>query len=348
VSTHRNKNHTDDLFNDPFFNRSRKIDYKITSTPAKVEISSLPVDLTNVNFSGGVGNFNVKTNTRKNVYKRNEPIRFEILISGSGNIELVDAGKVEFDKSFEVLDPNINKKIVRTGVISGSKSIEYVLIPRDGGKYVLPSVNFVYFDLASKELKTIKTEEIPLTISDVSYNEGATGNETENIDFFTGDVDLDNSAPTYPALWFVITLFVFPALASGFFVFYKKKEAVRLSDPELLKRNVARKIASEKLATADKMRETENYDLFYTEIATALEGYLETKYSLQKSEFTSGLVFNKLIESGTGPELAQDVRRLLDDCELMRFAPVDGKRERMDEFYERTLIIIQRFEGVNG
>ncbi|MBK7264970.1 MAG: BatD family protein [Ignavibacteriales bacterium] len=63
---------------------------------------------------------------------------------------------------------------MRTGVISGSKSIEYVLIPRDGGKYVLPSVDFVYFDLASKELKTIKTEEIPLTISDVSYNEGAT------------------------------------------------------------------------------------------------------------------------------------------------------------------------------
>ena len=348
VSTLRNKNQTDDFFNDPFFNRSRKIDYKITSTPAKVEISSLPVDLTNVNFSGGVGNFNVKTNTRKRVYKRNEPIRFEILISGSGNIELVDAGRIEFDKSFEVLDPNINKTIVRTGVISGSKSIEYVLIPRDGGKYVLPSVDFVYFDLASKELKTIKTEEIPLTISDVSYNEGATGNETENIDIFTGDIDLDDSPPTYPALWFVITLFILPAFATAFFVNYKKKEAVRLSDPELLKRNAARKIAAEKLATADKMRKTANHDLFYTETATALEGYLEAKYSLQKSEFTSGVVYDKLIESGIEANLANDVKCLLDDCELMRFAPVDGKRERMDEFYNRTSVIIQRFEGING
>ncbi|MBK8661976.1 MAG: hypothetical protein IPN18_09285 [Ignavibacteriales bacterium] len=116
----------------------------------------------------------------------------------------------------------------------------------------------------------------------------------------------------------------------------------------MLKRNAARKIAAEKLATADKMRKTANHDLFYTETATALEGYLEAKYSLQKSEFTSGVVYDKLIESGIEANLANDVKCLLDDCELMRFAPVDGKRERMDEFYDRTSVIIQRFEGING
>ncbi|MBK6679168.1 MAG: hypothetical protein IPG53_03665 [Ignavibacteriales bacterium] len=44
------------------------------------------------------------------------------------------------------------------------------------------------------------------------------------------------------------------------------------------------------------------------------------------------MVYDKLIESGIEANLANDVKCLLDDCELMRFAPVDGKRKEWTSF----------------
>jgi len=337
-----------DPFNDPFFRNSQKVDYKVTSSPAKVEIIPIPADLEKINFSGGVGSFDIKTSTKKREFKKNEPIRFEIVISGRGNIELVDAGKVEFDKSFEVLDPNVDKKINRQGIISGTKTIEFVLIPRDGGSYKLPSVEFSYFDLESKTIKTIKTEEIPVTVSSDSYNQGATGGDTEGIDIYSGPIELSKGAPYYPTIWFLSLILLLPAVGTMMFVKRKKQEEERLNDPLLKLRLAAQKIAREKLSKAALLMESDGFDQFYTETATALEGYLETKYKLQKIEFTSEKVYSTLIATGTGEVLAQAVKKLLDDCEMMRFSPVDGKRERMKEFYDRTSKIILKFEGAES
>jgi len=337
-----------DPLNDPFFRNFQKVDYKMTSSPVKVEILPIPADLSKINFSGGTGSFDIKTSTKKRVFKKNEPIRFEIVITGRGNIELVDAGKLEFDKSFEVLDPNIDKKINRQGIISGSKTIEYVLIPRDGGKYTLPSVEFNYFDLETKTIKTIKTEEIPITVSADSYNQGATGGDTEGIDIYTGPVGFSKDFPSYPTLWLISFLFLLPAAGTGIFIKMKKREEERLNDPLLKIRRAAQKIAKERLAKASALMNSDGFDQFYTETATALEGYLETKYKLQKIEFTSEKVYSTLVTSGTDETLALEVKKLLDECEMMRFAPVDGKRERMKEFYDRTSNIILKFEGAES
>jgi hypothetical protein len=336
----------DNFFKDPFINRGNKVNYKITSTPAKVEVLPLPVTTDSINFSGGVGSFDIKTTVKKRVFKKNEPIRFEVTITGSGNIELVDPGKIEFDKSFEVLDPNITKNISRKGVIEGSKTIEYLLIPRDGGKYILPSIEFNYFDLSAKTLKTIKTVEIPITVSAEAYNVSATGMDTEEIDIYSNDIELGKDFPSFPdgMGWLILTFFTLPLFGAAYFVIYKKKEEERLNDPLLKIKLAAQKIAHERLAKANLLKKTDKFDQFYTETATALEGYLETKYKLSRSEFTSDKVYDTLINAEIDESLSSDVKKLLDDCELMRFAPIDGKRERMDEFYDRTASMIEQFE----
>lgn len=334
-----------DPFNDPFFRMGQRLDYKISSPPVKVQITPVPRDPSLRHFSGGVGSFDIKTSVKKREYKKNEPIRFEILITGRGNIELVDAMVPEFDKSFEVLDPNIDKKINRTGTISGSKSIEYILIPRDGGKYTLPGIEFSWFDLETKTMKTIRTGDIPVTVSAEAFNEGVTAVSEEDIDIYTGGVTLAKDAPSYPEVWFLLLLFAAPVAGAAAFISYRKKEETRLNDPAYKRRMAAIKIASERLAKAEALLGKGDHDQFYTEVATALEGYLITRHKLQLSEFTSSKVEATLLEKGFSTDIALEVKRLLDDCELMRFAPVDGKREKMGEFHARASAIIRKFEG---
>ncbi len=334
-----------DPFNDPFFRRGQRIDYKISSPPVSVQINPVPVGAEIKHFSGGVGAFDVKTVVKKREYKKNEPIRYEIIITGTGNIELVDAMVPEFDKSFEVLDPNIDKQINRSGVISGSKLIEYILIPRDGGNYTLPGIEFSWFDLATKTMKTVKTEPVTITVSAEAYNEGVTAVSEEDIDIYTGEVTLSKDSPTFPEVWFLILLFIAPVTGAVVFINHRKKEEARLNDPALRIRMAASKIASERLAKAEAMMKSGDHGQFYTEVATALEGYLITRHKIELSEFTSAKVHETLITKGFDQGIAAEVKKLLDDCELMRFAPVDGKTEKMAEFYERTSTIIRKFEG---
>ncbi len=334
-----------DPFNDPFFRMGQRIDYKVSSPPVKVEITPVPRDPALKHFSGGVGSFDVKTSVKKREYKKNEPVRYEILITGRGNIELVDAMVPEFDKSFEVLDPNIDKQINRAGVISGSKSIEYILIPRDGGNYTLPGIEFSWFDLASKTMKTVKTEPVTITVSAEAYNEGVTAVNEEDIDIYTGGVTLSKDSPTFPEVWFLVLLFLAPVTGAVVFINLRKKEEARLNDPAFRIRTAATKIATERLAKAEAMMKIGDHGQFYTEVATALEGYLITRHKIELSEFTSDKVHETLLTKGFDPGIAAEVKKLLDDCELMRFAPVDGKTDKMAEFYERTSTIIRRFEG---
>ena len=108
-----------------------------------------------------------------------------LVISGTGNLKLVNTPEVAFPKDFEVYDPKIDNKftLTREG-LSGNKVIEYLAIPRHAGNFTIPPVEFSYFDLKSNSYKTIKTEAYNLKV------EKGAGNADQVIADFTNKEDL--------------------------------------------------------------------------------------------------------------------------------------------------------------
>lgn len=68
--------------------------------------------------------------------------------------------------------------------LSGSQVIEYLAIPRNAGTYKIPAVKFSYFDIKSREYKTLTTEEYELHV------EKGSGNAAQTIANFTNKEDL--------------------------------------------------------------------------------------------------------------------------------------------------------------
>ena len=82
----------------------------------------------------------------------------------------VETGKAiwrrDLPADFEVFPPEVSETITPTeDGLTGSKTFEWVLIPRAPGSRELPTVAFGYFDEASGSYRTASTEAIPITVA---------------------------------------------------------------------------------------------------------------------------------------------------------------------------------------
>ena len=89
------------------------------------------------------------------------PLPSSLIISGVGNLKLINTPEVDFPKDFEVYDPKIDNKfnLTREG-LSGNKVIEYLAIPRHAGNFTIPPVEFSYFDLKSQNVQNTENRAL--------------------------------------------------------------------------------------------------------------------------------------------------------------------------------------------
>ncbi len=158
------RNRPRSVFDDFFGPSVQEVKKKIRSIPIKITVKPLPYDASGT-FNGAVGNFNFKTSVDKQNVKTNDAINFKVIISGNGNLKILEPLDIKFPSDFETYDPkvSINATTNENGV-TGSKTYEYLIIPRHAGNYKIPSLKFTYFDSQTKQYKTLTSEEIPINV----------------------------------------------------------------------------------------------------------------------------------------------------------------------------------------
>ena len=71
-----------------------------------------------------------------NNVKTDDAVTVKVKISGNGNIKLVKNPEVAFPNDFDVYDPKVEVDIKTTAAgTSGTKTIEYMAIPRYAGDF---------------------------------------------------------------------------------------------------------------------------------------------------------------------------------------------------------------------
>jgi hypothetical protein len=143
----------DQFFNDPFFGGGfSNVNHKVRSEPVKVTVVPLPSSGVPKGFGGAVGSFTMEAWLDKTQTKTNEPVTLKVKISGSGNLKLLEAPAVNIPPDLEKYDPKISDNISHQGQkISGSRTFEYLLIPRHAGEQRIPSFPFSYYDVERKK-----------------------------------------------------------------------------------------------------------------------------------------------------------------------------------------------------
>ena len=340
----------DDFFGDPF-GRSEIYEFNAKSNVVKIDVQPLP-DGQPESFKGAVGDYSFDAKLDNTTTKSNEPLTLNINISGSGNIKLIDMPEVNLPNGFEKYEPKINEQINRKGIVSGSKSGEYLFVPRVVGTREIPPIEFSYFDPSKKKYFTLKSEPFKIDIKpgDKLASTEVVGKEDirqlgEDIRFLKTSFNDVKKKEDYiiNSTGFIIAG-VLPFVLSLIVIGWKRKYDKLHGNVVLLRYQKAQKIAKTRLKTAKKLMDSQNHKEFYTELSSALFGYLEDKLHIPKSEFTVERASDELRRKNLTEELIADLKTGAEKCEFVRFAPGAEKSAAMQEMYDEIADVIINLE----
>lgn len=344
----------DDFFNDSFFGRTETIEFTAKSNSIKINAEPLPQTNVPESFNGAVGDFNFKSEIDQNSVKANESISIRFTVSGAGNIQLLDLPELNLPAGFEVYEPKSNLNINRSGKISGTKTFDYLIVPRVPGTKVIQPITFSYF---SPTKNRYITESSPEYRIEVAKGDGAVASSSgfskedikllnEDIRFIkTSDYDLSskNGSRLIP-IWFWLGL-VIPALVLGAVVMVQRRQEKLSSNTQLLKFKKAQKVAKNRLKSAQNLMAADKSLEFYSEISRAMNGYLEDKLNIQKSEFTLDKALAILTQKNVEGDVKEKVKQIYEKCEFARFAPSEQTASAEQSLYDDTISTIVGIEN---
>ena len=158
------------FFNDPFFNNS-DLDNFFGSTKRKPIVSvspeivfnvlPLPTDTQPANFSGAIGDFDLKVRATPVDVEIGEPLTLTMEISGTGNFDRVVAPVFPDSPDWKTYPPT-SEFSEQGSSYTGTKIFEQAIVARNGNISEIPSLSFSYFDPGQKRYITKTSQAIAL------------------------------------------------------------------------------------------------------------------------------------------------------------------------------------------
>lgn len=339
---------------DDFFDQYQTIRKRISTPSIQVKVRDLPAGAP-ASFAGGVGDFKVSAKMSKEGIKSNEAASLIVTISGNGNLSMLEAPKVDFPPDFEVYDLKSTDKTSASGT-SGSKTFEFPFIPRSHGDFVIPSIEYTYYDNAHGKYVTTSTGDIPVSVEkgeeiagggvavagsnrqsvrslseDIRYIALGDGHLRKKDRFFAG-------SPLFYALMLAIFLAVF--IVDRLLRFSRARRA----DVAGSKNRRANRMARARLKSAESYLKQGLGGAYYEELHKALTGYVSDKLMIPAADLSKDTISEKLRERGVRDESIAALTGLIDQCEFARYAP-ESEQRQMENEYNEALNVISDIES---
>lgn len=358
VQDRRTADPFDSFFRDPF---GRTVNYKVKSETIRIRVDPLPPDPP-ADFKGAVGQFTMNATVDRKATRTNEAVNLKVNVSGTGNIKLIESPVVELPADFEQYSPKVSDNINRTSErVSGSKTFEYVLIPRYPGVKPIKPVSFSFYDPSKRSYVTLHSPQI-----DLNVEQGAApvaplvaGGNREDVRLLSQDIrfiKLSSSSlvrrgenPFVNPLFLSLILLPLAGLG-GALVYARRRQAVMLDQAGYRNRKALR-VARKGLKQAAFLlgekggQPAANQRLrFYGELSRALWKYLGDKLNIPQGEFSVDGAVQTLTSRSADSGIVAALRALLESCDMARFSPTSLDVAVMQRAYDEAQRIIVELE----
>ena len=335
-----------DHFNDTQYVTVRK---RIATSAQTVHVSALPSGAP-ASFSGGVGKYTIRAAVSKDSLRTHDAASLLVTISGKGNVSLLEAPAITLPPDFEAYDVKSSSDTDRSGT-SGSRTFEYPFIPRSSGHFVLPPLEYSFFDPDVRRYVTVKTDSLRIDVARTqgvaqSGTAGSGGTLTidrqgvknlgEDIRFIRTRTSLDTPRPFFAASTLYWVLAAILLVISAVLYFALRKLAGMRADVEGSRKRRATGMALRRLKEAGDFLKKDLYTAFYESLHRSLLGFVSDKLSMDMASQTKENIESALIQRGVKADVASRFTALLDACEYARYAP-DAGHDAMDSHYHEAL-----------
>lgn len=343
---------------DDFFGSYTNVTKAVAAPGVTIHVAALPGSKP-AGFSGGVGKFSLTPSISQTELQANDAVTIKLDITGAGNMKLLKTPAIDWPEGFEPYDPKVTNNFkTSTSGVSGTKSIEYLAIPRSAGDYTIPAVKFSYFDIEDKTYKTLSTPEYSIHVKRGVNEPSANGQEPiavsytqkEDIKQLGSDIRyIDTKAPKKSTeysvhntdlvwLWYVV-----PLVIAIILLIVLRKQIKEASDLTRMRYKRANKVAQKRLKAAAAALKTNNKDAFYAAIEQAAWTYLSDRLSIPTADLNKENIASILTQKGVNESLIAEVKNVLSTAEFARYAP--STDHGMDDLYAATTNLINNLEN---
>ena len=337
-----------DLFDDPFFNSQQAVERPLSTN--KLNINVRPLPRAPQGFSGGVGQFDAKGGLSQNKVKANEAVSYKITVSGKGNLMLIDAPQPQFPTAFEVYDPQIDDNLKKNDAgISGSRTYEWVLIPRSKGNYTIPAFNFVYFDPAAGQYVTRRIEAQNIEVERGDSRSTVNVSSKDDVRLLAQDINYihplkasslkakKEESHTGWGFWLTAVLIILLTVAA---LVFGHRQQVAEQDIAGMRMKRATRMAKKRLKKAAAyLSAGADTERFYEEIYRAIWGCLADKYNIPLASLNRDTVSACLSDKQVPEAQQTTIMDLLQKVDLARFAPGDPETQKQAIYTDALMMI---------
>src|SRR5690606_35963704 len=92
------------------FGFGRPYQFTKSSKPVDIKVKDIPTEGRPENYSGAVGNFQVRTEVDQKTVPVNQPVTLKLIFEGEGNAKLIDLPALPLPPSLELYDTQADSK----------------------------------------------------------------------------------------------------------------------------------------------------------------------------------------------------------------------------------------------
>lgn len=295
----------------------------LKSEQLKVHVLDVPEKSKPESFNGAVGEFTMETSLLNTTIAANDNATLRIVIKGKGNLPMITAPVINWPSGIDSFDAKLTENIDKHNApISGSKTFDIPFAVSKTGTFIIPAVQFSYFDQTTKTYHTLKSDTLQLQVT------AAVKRKTP---VFEQSIVVDEGTPRWvwvatvggTILLLMITGLLIQAKRT------KKETAISTTFVEEVKPAVERTSIENFLQPAADAVNGNHKKQFYTLLMQGTEDYMVDRYQLQ-AQTVNTLFTVALLKQQQLMDEAEQYQQIMSTCELAVFSPVELNDDRED------------------
>ena len=322
------RNRRDPFFNDfSFLNPGRVENREVPSPTVSVHVKPIPARNRPDGYEGLVGRYSLTGGLDYAEVVEDKAVTLSLTISGEGNFKALEPPIIDFPQGLEVFDPKVTSESSLGDIIGGTRTLEYVIIPRGAETFVIPQARLPYFnpEKGRYEVGTVG----PFTLKVLPRKGKAvstTGFSRREVTLMGKDIRFVKSErPRWlktGAGWYttgllflnLATVFLFAAPWMG----GRARSLATVVIPTLkIRRALPSALSIIGKAQGDP-------SLVYGQFSQALTVYLNRKLGRDSQEYVLEEVTALLADRGIPPAYRETVAQVLEHGAAARFAPIEA------------------------
>jgi hypothetical protein len=342
-----------------FFGRAVR-SQRLRTEPLTIEALPLPTAGRPADFDpANVGHFTVEAKVDRSQVRVGEAVTLTVALAGQGNLRKLATPKLPPLEGWKSYEPKVDVKLEAAGGITGSKTVEFLLLPERAGTTMIPAFELSFFDPASRAYRTERSLPVRIEVS----GDGAAASKPGSAPALGAPVaGVENLLPTelrppraratlrrdlgttfYRSQGFLFALGLPPGLLLLTVAVGRLRERLT-ADTARGRRRKTRRLVRQRLRAAEAHLEAGRPAPFYIEIDRVLREVLTARLGREVAGLSRDELAARIVASGMPAEVGGRIIAELEECDRARFAPGSTAASDLRASLERAAELILMVE----